>query len=206
MKSLTAAKSLNIALCRGNKAILQQKLELLTNLNQAFGDSVSANTAFSSTCPIVGSSIGQHYRHILDHVEQPVKALLCGKESNEKMMLHNLHYDVRNRGGSSETDVNETQARIQYLMDVFAEEEDRLQDDTQEPLTGGSTTVHFMLSDDGKEFPLVSSLSRELQFVLHHAIHHLAMVKIIAVHHIGLQSELIPRDFGKAPSTLNYEK
>jgi hypothetical protein len=63
----------------------------------------------------------------------------------------------------------------------------------------------FMLSGDPMEFQLTSTIQRELGFAVHHAIHHMAMVKIIFHETLQLPPELLPLDFGKAPSTIVYD-
>jgi hypothetical protein len=62
-----------------------------------------------------------------------------------------------------------------------------------------------MLSGDPMEFQLPSTVERELGFAAHHAIHHLAIVKVITQETLQLPQELLPKDFGKAPSTINFE-
>jgi hypothetical protein len=66
----------------------------------------------------------------------------------------------------------------------------------------------FMLSSDASELELdlSSTIGREMGFAAHHAIHHLAMVKIIAVHTLGLEESELPDDFGMAPSTTRFEE
>jgi hypothetical protein len=63
--------------------------------------------------------------------------------------------------------------------------------------------AHFMLSGDGNEFALPSTIQRELGFCAHHAIHHMAMIRLIAENHIGLKD--LPADFGRAPSTVHHD-
>ena len=63
-----------------------------------------------------------------------------------------------------------------------------------------------MLSGDAEEFQLPSTIERELGFVAHHAIHHMALVKIIAIHTVGLSPTELPPDFGRAPSTLVHDQ
>lgn len=206
------SRHLKAELCRGNMAILDQKLELLSNLDDVFDE--ASNYAFTSTCPIVGASIGQHFRHSLDHIELPAMALINDHQ------LQDFHYDKRNRGGSSERSMKESRERIQGLLDIFSNEKKKciIPCDSREDSDHGTefskdddandalVQVHFMLSGDGHEFGLKSFLTREMQFAMHHAIHHLAMVKIISENHLGLNPDMIPSDFGKAPSTLHFEE
>ena len=49
-------------------------------------------------------------------------------------------------------------------------------------------------------YQISSSFYRELQFVSHHCIHHMAMIKILC-HNLKVD---IPDNFGVAPSTQNF--
>jgi len=62
--------------------------------------------------------------------------------------------------------------------------------------------VRVMLTSDGQDTTLPSTFGRELAFAAHHAIHHHAMIKAIA-EEFGIAT---PAEFGKAPSTLNFER
>jgi hypothetical protein len=65
----------------------------------------------------------------------------------------------------------------------------------------------FMLSgDDVREYALPSTAARELGFAVHHAIHHMAMIKIIVVHTLHIPEAELPVGFGRAPSTQNYDR
>ena len=194
---MSVSNHLKVALCRGNIAVLDQKLKLLMNLDSVFHE--ASNYAFTSSCPIIGASIGQHFRHSLDHMELPAMALV----NNDQPQF--LHYDLRTRGGSSERNINESRSRIKHLLDIYSKEERRSITNHEKGSNDFPVNVHFMLSGDGNEFEFHSYITREMQFAMHHAIHHLAMVRIIAVNHLGLHNDMIPNDFGKAPSTLNFE-
>jgi len=90
------------------------------------------------------------------------------------------------------------------LRDAF--EEIKTSSERNGDLLGNYVTANFMLDpSSGKEIPLRSTLERELGFSAHHAVHHMAMAKIIALNHLGLHSEALPDDFGRAPSTVHSE-
>eukprot|EP00816_Leptocylindrus_hargravesii_P013734 CAMPEP_0196802780 /NCGR_PEP_ID=MMETSP1362-20130617/2340_1 /TAXON_ID=163516 /ORGANISM="Leptocylindrus danicus, Strain CCMP1856" /LENGTH=222 /DNA_ID=CAMNT_0042174177 /DNA_START=135 /DNA_END=803 /DNA_ORIENTATION=+ len=200
------------SLCRANMAILHQKLLLLTELESTFND--AAKHAFQSRCPMVGASIGQHFRHSLDHMELPALVLASGQDCVD------LHYDLRVRGGTTETDVVEARKRIENLTTIFREVQESSSSSSPSLSTSSSAakveeeneigtltvTAHFMLSADGVEVPLPSNIERELGFAAHHAIHHMALVRLIATGHIGLPAESLPEDFGRAPSTVNFDQ
>ena len=56
------------SLIQTNKAILSQKLSLLNILESKYGVE-ELPKFFLYQCPIVKASIGQHYRHSMDHIE-----------------------------------------------------------------------------------------------------------------------------------------
>jgi len=232
------------SLCKANQAILTQKVALLDALTKKYGaDSVVA--LFTKICPIVGASIGQHYRHSMDHIElaalvaasasysvgTPTRsASIAAKVNEDKEAVNNfpvpvtLHYDKRVRGGTLETDVDLTRARIQSVWRTLQEiqdDNDRLDRcnlgeelNVKENCSGDfllcqPIKTSFLLSADGTngttDTEMVSTIGRELGFVVHHAIHHMAMVKIIAMKTLSLAAKDLPPDFGRAPSTTQYD-
>jgi len=58
---MSLTSSVMTSLCRGNKGILTQKLGLLNILASQYNN--KAQDRFQTICPIVGASIGQHFRH-----------------------------------------------------------------------------------------------------------------------------------------------
>jgi hypothetical protein len=68
-------------------------------------------------------------------------------------------------------------------------------------------TPYFNLSaDSDAEMGVPSTIGRELGFVAHHAIHHMAMVKIIAVKTLSIKECELPNGFGRAPSTIIFDE
>ena len=63
MASTTALSKL----CRANLGILSQKLGLLEAMSAKHGTD-KAKELFQAPCPLVKASVGQHFRHSLDHV------------------------------------------------------------------------------------------------------------------------------------------
>lgn len=179
-----------------NRGILRQKLSLLNLLESKFGTE-SCALKFQEICPIVKASIGQHYRHSTDHMELPILI------AHSEIQNGDIHYDLRVRGGTLERDVNEAKRRLHSIDQVLHEIVSRY--DTS-MISEFKTSAYFMLSGDNNyETQLQSTLGRELGFAAHHAIHHLAMVKIIATQSLGIAEVELPRDFGMAPSTISYQ-
>jgi hypothetical protein len=197
---MTAAASLS-SLLKSNVRILSQKLELMDALVSRLGYERALHQ-YKAICPIVGASIGQHIRHSMDHVELAVKA---GSNLPHENSAPEIHYDLRIRGGVDEHDMEAAKVRIQNLMRVLEKLQDS--DDVNGNKVGHrNVSAQFMLSgQDGVEYALPSTVARELGFVAHHAIHHLAMAKVIVQVSAGLQNNDLPFDFGRAPSTVHFD-
>lgn len=129
-----------------------------------------------------GGTIGQHARHVIDHY----LAILSGASP--------IDYDNRKRNTPVEVDAA-------AAADAFASARSALASLDEEAL-GKAVRVRVMLTGDGREAVLESTFARELFFAGHHAVHHYAMMRAIAV---GLGREVEPC-FGRAPSTVNHER
>ncbi len=140
---------------------------------------------YSKPCAeFFGGTIGQHVRHALDHFAAPVHAGSTGV----------IDYDHRERGTTVETDPRAASAELRSLR--------RQVEQLDERAAARAVRVRVMLSGDGQEVELVSTLARELAFAAHHAVHHHAMIAVIA-QRFGITP---PAEFGKAPSTINHEQ
>lgn len=154
------------ALIKSNLAILSQKIALLDLLVSKHG-ATQASDAFQKICPIVGASIGQHYRHSMDHVE--LAALVASSAKDTSMHQHEqlgeLHYDLRVRGGTLEKDLVESRKRLCDVTDVFRSLNTTIGEGKRET----PVTAYFNLAaDDEKEIGLPSTVERELGFCAHH--------------------------------------
>ncbi|MBL8874609.1 MAG: DinB family protein [Phycisphaerae bacterium] len=127
-------------------------------------------------------NIGGHVRHCLDHI----RAVLDGFASGV------VDYDHRERGTNIESDPAAARDEIRRLRRLA---EDLAHVEAQAPLH-----VAILPTRDGQSVNLLSTLGRELAFVLSHTIHHNAMIKGMAVA-LGLQ---LPQAFGYAPATLAH--
>jgi hypothetical protein len=130
--------------------------------------------------PTASGSIGEHVRHCLDHVS----ALVSADPSSC------LSYDRRVRGTSIETNPLEALRSIQLLRIKIAV--GRWSARLHEPICVVSTVAR-----GGETLTGMSTLARELAFVLNHTIHHQAMVGLLA----SLHGCALPDGFGFAPST-----
>eukprot|EP00536_Pseudo-nitzschia_multiseries_P003770 jgi/Psemu1/252992/estExt_Genewise1Plus.C_590073 len=194
------------ALLQANVGVLGQKLDLIGALRKELGPN-QAGVGFAKMCPVVGASVGQHFRHSMDHMERVAHIIEAEEEGNddEDGFKPEIHYDLRVRGESDEHDMDEAEARIRRVIQPFREGIDAIQ---SSPIVDIDVLACFMLSGDpaADEFLLSSTVERELGFVAHHAIHHLAMVKIITMHTLKLlPPDALPEGFGKAPSTIVHD-
>jgi hypothetical protein len=203
-----------LPLVRSNIAILSQKIALLDLMVSRHG-ATTASSHFITPCPIVGASIGQHYRHSMDHVE--LIALVAdtadkqsSSSSSKSDMMEELHYDLRVRGGTLEKDMDMSRKRLVDVVAIFKQLEFRSPSTSSsqidESITSRPIAAYFNLSaDTNDEIRLLSTIGRELGFAAHHAIHHMSMVKIIATKTLGYGENDLPHGFGRAPSTLLFD-
>jgi uncharacterized damage-inducible protein DinB len=137
---------------------------------------------------LAGGTIGKHVRHSLDHF---AAALAGAGDGLSPGTL--IEYDRRQREVPVEVDrAVAKDAALALSKHIGA---------LPETVLSGPARIRMMLSSDGVEAELQTTLARELAFAAHHAIHHHAMIKAIAAE-FGVQSS---PDFGKAPSTLRFE-
>lgn len=126
------------------------------------------------------SSLGAHARHCLDHVE----ALLCGLDVGE------VFYDRRVRGTEAEFDREHALLAIGRLQE-------RLRARTESALPSELRVV-ALSRIDGEEESYSSSGAREVLYVFHHTVHHLALMAAQATC-MGVSMD---GRVGRAPATL----
>ena len=132
------------------------------------------------SAPARGSgSIGAHVRHCLDHAH----ALLTCAPGEE------LTYDSRTRGTSVETDVRAAIGEIKRLHLAL--------DDLDAVPLDHPLQLRSLTRRDGVYATVTTTIGRELTFVVHHTIHHCAIIALL-LEQIGIAA---PRHFGYAPST-----
>lgn len=128
--------------------------------------------------PERSGSVGSHVRHCLDHVRALEEAIASGE----------ICYDHRSRGTAVERD---PMAGVQELK-AAADRVLRLREDTLDrPLR-----FRGALDEHGAAIAGLSSVGRELAFVVSHTIHHAATIGVLVSHRVEL-----PDRFGYAPTT-----
>lgn len=163
-------------LIRSNIALLNQKIALLDLLLSRNG-AVKASEQFSLQCPIVQASIGQHYRHSMDHIE--LAALVAStsssnsKSGDTSLSLAELHYDLRVRGGTLENDFDLSRQRIVDVVNIFQSLQTKSADSELDESISPVTAYFNLSADSNDEIGLPSTIGRELGFAAHHAIREL---------------------------------
>lgn len=148
-----------------------------------FVRNASGPAYISESRVLKGGTIGKHLRHSLDHFRAALDGATFGTV---------VEYDRRERNVPMETDPAAALAAIESIRG-------RLCELGAESLAT-PIRVRVMLTGDGAEAELGSTLGRELAFATHHAVHHNAMLGAIAAE-FGIQTGA---EFGKAPSTINH--
>ena len=163
------------ALLDAAQDVLKQGLSLLSDL----GNSSYARVAG----PPFDTSIGQHYRHVLEHFQ----CFLEGLEPGE------INYDARKRDRRMENDVrfasNTTCGILQHLL--RCNEHNLVQD---------CKVVTSLAYSSSAPSSLKSNAARELAYCIGHAIHHYALIRLVA----GGIGIAVSAEFGIAPSTLKH--
>ena len=126
------------------------------------------------------SSMGGHFRHVVEHYQGLLGALETG----------DVDYEKRARDEMIETDPA-------YALQVVKEIEGGLKALSAE--AAPDRTLR-MAAETVADHMLVTSLGRELEFLISHTVHHYALIAVIAGHH----GVALPDNFGMAPSTLKY--
>ncbi len=172
-----ASTALIAAAAQANLVLVAQGIEAVSR----FGDD-------HYTVPVAGcfnSSAGGHFRHAIEHYQA-----LLGAWSGEGS--GRLDYENRARDPLIETCAEQAIAAWRRIEQGLA------------PLAAGTEadrTLH-MAAETAEGGVLVTSLARELEFLVNHTVHHFALIAVIA-HARGVA---LPADFGLAPSTLKYRQ
>lgn len=156
--------------------ILEQGESLLRRLGTSDYTHVH-DCAFSAT-------IGEHYRHCLDHFSSFLGGVQTGV----------VDYDARERDGMIETS-------LEFAIQVTTQIKEQLIGLDAACLKSRCETVCKVSYRDPESPRCESSFSRELVYVIAHAIHHYALISIIC----SVAKIKLPDDFGVAPSTVAHQ-
>jgi uncharacterized damage-inducible protein DinB len=132
---------------------------------------------------VFGSTVGEHYRHCLDHFQ----SFLQGLDAAE------IDYDHRERNPRIEKDRNFALAETGRIVRSFASIPTSFLDC---PINVRSK-VNYELDSAPS---IGSTVGRELMYAVAHAIHHYALIAVMC----RILEVPVPTGFGVAPSTLKY--
>jgi len=160
-----------------NVRYIDQAIKLLESIS---------DDSYANPAPLnLGSSVGAHLRHCIDHYTN----FLAGIPASR------IDYDARLRERAIETDrggaIQKMNSLISELNALSSREDHRI----------------FIKMDCGNDqneclWWTESTIRRELQFLISHTVHHFALIKMTLVAG-GVQ---VGSDFGMAPSTLRYHQ
>lgn len=164
------------ALISAAEGVLQQGIAMLDNTDQ---DTYSRKEEGPW-----GSSIGAHYRHVLDH-------FMCLIEG---LWDFQIDYDHRGRNRDIESSIETARQATCDLIEAL----NAIPDDV---LKQECTVVYSVGYGEAETQAVRSVVARELMFCVGHAIHHYAIVKLLC----SLRAVPLPHEFGIAPSTMKYQ-
>lgn len=164
-----------LSLTSAVEGVLQQGCALLK--------SVSSETYTRKEDGPHGSSLGAHYRHVLDHFLCLLEGLQTGQ----------IDYDQRRRSPEIENSALEALFVTEDLIEKFRVlPPDILQRDC--------TVIYSVGYGESDAQAVSSNVAREVMFCVGHAIHHYAILKLLA----AAMAVTLPYEFGVAPSTLKH--
>ncbi|HMV83091.1 MAG TPA: DinB family protein [Blastocatellia bacterium] len=132
---------------------------------------------------IAQSGVGGHLRHCLDFYDSFLRGVGEGK----------IDYDCRERNVLIEKDRAAAATKIESIIRRLGE------------LRTANGEQPLLVKLEGEQAGEAaawshSSISRELQFLLSHTVHHYALMAML----LRVQGVELPPEFGVAPSTLKY--
>jgi hypothetical protein len=141
---------------------------------------------YTRRVPLVfNASIGGHYRHCLDHFT----GLLLAPDTDE------VDYDRRRRDLRVET-------LPEFALALTVDIRRALEQFPPETLCSQVRARCEVSYTSGNSAVTASTLAREVVYCIAHAIHHYALICVMA----KLLNVRVPEHFGVAPSTLAYER
>jgi hypothetical protein len=141
---------------------------------------------YTRRIPVVfNASIGEHYRHCLDHFRSLLDVAPAG----------DLNYDHRERGTLVETDrfaalnaTRELREGYENLNPCFLSRQLAVTCKTSYSTSGSQNSP--------------STVGREIMYAVAHAVHHYALIGVMG----GILGLRVPAGFGVAPSTCKHQQ
>ena len=159
-------RSLGFKIKQHAGSVLQQKISLLKQISDKDYKTVIDSTA------VLSSTVGAHLRHSLEHYEEVIlkndKYVPNATTSSISRTIRILKYDQRTRN----SEIEQCRFRAIESCKQLLASMDNLDVDTV-------VEVEFMGDTLGSSYIIQSNIARELSFVAHHGVHHLASAKLI---------------------------
>ena len=174
----------DLAVSHGCIEALEQGLDCLASL--------SDEQYLATAKPHVTSTIGEHFRHLLDLFHAIYNAHHKNGERSDQV-ADVIDYNLRRRGHTVETSRQRAVSEITHFIHW-------LEGITEAELKAPVELVTEVSMTHQQAQAMSSTLERELTFVALHANHHFAMAKVT----ISLLGMSVSEDFGLAPATLSY--
>ncbi|XWN38349.1 MAG: hypothetical protein ROO71_05285 [Balneola sp.] len=165
------------AVVKSNIYFLKQGISLLSSITD---DEYSFNNG-----KYFKSGVGRHFRHIIEHY----LSLINGYTDK-------INYDLRERDIKLETNRKLALSTLRHVIDsveIFESNSELIDKKVEVKSNEGTKEENSPWS--------VSSIRRELQFLISHTVHHYALIALI----LKTMDVSVPENFGIAPSTLRYE-
>lgn len=143
----------------------------------------------ATQAPVVSSSIGAHLRHVIDHYDA-----LAAPTAEPAPGCPRIDYVSRARDPRLESSIPHASEALDRVANA-------LRTLTSAP-DWSSHPCKVRVSTDPSAPDLDSTLARELAFVTSHAVHHLALISMIA----RFFAIPFPENLGIAPSTQAYRQ
>ncbi len=171
------------AVIKGNLEAIDQGIHLISSLTDEQYTHVAS--------PYVSSSIGEHFRHIVDLFYSVMNGIESGV----------VDYDKRRRGAPIETSREKALAEldgiIKWMGNIWEYSQGSLVDAGKPVMV--ITEVTLQETESAK---IESTYIRELIFASSHAVHHFSVIGIVA----KLQGVTVDGSLGIAPATATYNR
>lgn len=160
---------------KANQLVLRQAVALVTALDDGqFRDPRAP-----------WSSVGAHLRHVIEHYQSFLEGLADGR----------IDYDARRRDPTIEA----SRSRALEVLADLVRGLGRIDTDQQ----GRALSVQMACEADTLDPAWTrSTTGRELQFLLSHAVHHYALIRMLLI----ADDVTLDEDFGTAPSTIAHSR
>ena len=162
--------------------IKQTTSEIIDQLTE-LAEKLSQDNFTRPLTVLMKSSIGMHYRHIIEFYEVMISGVGTGE----------INYDSRKHDPELEQSREKCLERLKGIRKAI----------TLEPAMNLKLSGSYTLETDIR-FTISTNLERELVYNIEHAIHHMAIIRIALQHEFPGIS--IGKEFGYAYSTLKHIK